>query len=666
MAEPEPDKDPLVGQVVDGRYRIVARLSEGGMGVVYRAEHVFLKRDVALKRLHPELTGHGEAVARFEREAQAAARIDHPNVCSVLDCGVGEDGALYVAMELLEGASLEHRIVEAAPLPLPEIVDVAVQICDALGRAHDLGVVHRDLKPENVMLVPRREGGTTAKIMDFGIAKVAQEGSGRKLTQAGMVFGTPQYMAPEQAAGSPVDSRADIYALGVILYQMAAGRCPFESPTVAGLLTKHLTEPPPPLEAVAPHLAYPPPFPEIVAMCLAKEPDARFPSAAALAAALAPLRGMHAVVTGPPPPAGPEAALASLPTAFVEPPPSRTAFPVGAGTATPAAGPVTLAPGRGRVVALVAGGVAALFLIAIVAVSIGDSAPAADVAAPGASAGARPSVARPSRPAAGRDSAPEPPRADAGGIASIRDLLPFPEPSAPPVRREAELAAQRRAFEESDERIAAAMALARRGAVAEAISRLEWLSQTFDGNAHYEYGLAMLYGREGKLRQAMERGLRAAEIDGRYYSDMDLLSLAGRAIAAEGSHAAAGRFLERALDQPRAETLVRTALDANRSATVMRRIHATLARSGLVDPLPRHLRLPLLAVVYRTCPERKAVFEEIAAAPDARMAPYVQRFKGTSGCGLLNMQDCYACERPAIGAMLRAVGAAEPGGGGGG
>ncbi|MDI7269362.1 MAG: serine/threonine-protein kinase, partial [Myxococcota bacterium] len=227
MAEPKPDKDPLVGQVVDGRYRIVARLSEGGMGVVYRAEHVFLKRDVALKRLHPELTGHGEVVARFEREAQAAARIDHPNVCSVLDCGVGEDGALYVAMELLEGASLEARIVEAAPLPLPEIVDVAVQICDALGRAHDLGVVHRDLKPENVMLVPRREGGMTAKIMDFGIAKVvAQSGASAKSTAT---VGTPLYMAPEQVQGRSdlIDGRTDIWAMGVVLYEMLTGQLPF-------------------------------------------------------------------------------------------------------------------------------------------------------------------------------------------------------------------------------------------------------------------------------------------------------------------------------------------------------------------------------------------------------------------------------------------------------
>ena len=251
MSSPEPD--PLVGTVVDGRYRVLERLSEGGMGIVYRAQQVFLKREVALKRLHRELTGHGEAVARFEREAQAAAQIDHPNVCQVLDCGVGEDGAFFIAMELLSGTPLDRRIAEAAPLPLAEIVDIGCQVCDALDHAHALGIVHRDLKPENVMLVPRRAGsGVAAKIMDFGIAKVAQEAGGSKLTQAGMVFGTPAYMAPEQAAGEPVDARADVYAMGVILFQMATGRCPFEAPTLSAVLTKQLTEQAPPLEKAAP------------------------------------------------------------------------------------------------------------------------------------------------------------------------------------------------------------------------------------------------------------------------------------------------------------------------------------------------------------------------------------------------------------------------------
>ncbi|NMC69115.1 MAG: protein kinase, partial [Myxococcales bacterium] len=325
-----------MGTVVDGRYRVLSRISEGGMGVVYRAEHVFLKRDVALKRLHRELTEQKQAVARFEREAQAAAKIDHPNVCQVLDCGVGDDGAFFIAMELLDGVSLDARIAQG-PLPLSEIIDIGGQICDALARAHELGIVHRDLKPENVMLLPRREGpGVVAKIMDFGIAKVAQEGEGKKLTQAGMVFGTPQYMAPEQAAGGAVDARADLYALGIILYEMATGHCPFRSENVSALLMMHLTQPPPPLEAMAPHLRFPEPFRAVVFGCLEKNPAHRVPTATALAAALRNCAGLQVEpVTIPPPPvAGAVAAPTLLASPAVGP---HATMPVTAGS-VPAAG----------------------------------------------------------------------------------------------------------------------------------------------------------------------------------------------------------------------------------------------------------------------------------------------------------------------------------------
>ncbi|NMC69308.1 MAG: serine/threonine protein kinase, partial [Myxococcales bacterium] len=300
--------DPLLGTTIAGRYRILSRIAAGGMGVVYRAEQVFLKHQVVIKRLNPELTGHGTAVERFTREAQAAVRIDHPNVCRVLDCGVSEDGAVYIAMELLEGQLLTDRIAEMGILPLSEIVDIGTQLCDALERAHALGIIHRDLKPDNVMLVARPDGkGDLAKIMDFGVAKLQHDADGKALTQAGMVFGTPKYMAAEQAAGEPLDARADLYSLGVMLFEMATGHVPFDAPTIGGLLSKHLTEPAPALEQVAPHLLYPLPFRELVARCLVKDPAQRIQTAAEVGAALRACSGLRASLVGPPPPRRPRA-----------------------------------------------------------------------------------------------------------------------------------------------------------------------------------------------------------------------------------------------------------------------------------------------------------------------------------------------------------------------
>jgi serine/threonine protein kinase len=298
-----PERDPLVGSMVDGRYRIVSRIAAGGMGVVYRAEQVFLRREVALKRLHRDLTGHGLAMERFKREARAAVQINHPNVCQVLDCGVDGDGTLFIAMELLDGQSLAQRIADYAPLPLDEIVDLGSQIADGLQQAHALGIVHRDLKPENVMLVTRPDGsGITVKILDFGVAKTLHDADAKSLTQAGMVFGTPKYMAPEQASGEALDARADLYSLGVILFELATGRPPFDGPTAGGVMARHLTATPPTLESVAPHLSYPLAFRELVGRCLVKDPNHRIPTAQALAEALRACRGQRVSLVGPPVP----------------------------------------------------------------------------------------------------------------------------------------------------------------------------------------------------------------------------------------------------------------------------------------------------------------------------------------------------------------------------
>ncbi|MBI5499664.1 MAG: protein kinase [Deltaproteobacteria bacterium] len=691
MSSPEPD--PLVGTVVDGRYRVLARLSEGGMGVVYRAEHVFLKREVALKRLHRELTGHGEAVARFEREAQAAARIDHPNVCQVLDCGVGQDGAFFIAMELLAGASLDRRIAEAAPLPLAEIADVGLQLCAALGRAHELGIVHRDLKPENVMLVPRRDGpGAVAKIMDFGIAKVAQEGGGNKLTQAGMVFGTPAYMAPEQAAGTTVDARADLYALGVILFEMATGRCPFEAPTLSAVLTKQLTEDAPALESAAPQLAYPHPFRDLVARCLQKDPDRRFASAADLAAALRACAGLSAIpVTLPPAPSAPlppspHSDATILATSNPSLPPSPGPFTTG--VAAPTVYPATTPPRRSRTPWIVAASVAFLTVTAVAAVLIGrQSDDRRNEASPGANATAdrrpptvgtspptadrpalspsksRPSTADASPPTAGRPalspSQGRPSTADAAPPTADRrpptaDVVP---PPAPPTTADqlAAAAAERQTFETVVPDVADALAAASRGKVRDAIARLDRLQDSLDGNAHYHWELANLLQRDRKLPKAVEHATRAVEIDERYAADPTRLALAEAALAARPSAAAAERFFERVLGPDTAARLAHEILDAGRPTAVVRRVAELLARLELEDALPDHLRLPLLAIAAEDCTSRTAILAAIRDRPDRRMAPYLRRFKGESGCGFLGLQDCWPCERSDLRSTLAAV-----------
>jgi serine/threonine-protein kinase len=271
------DDDPHVGRVLAQRYRVVKLLGSGGMGSVYRAEHVHMKKLVAVKILHRHMTTNAEVVARFEREAVAAGRIDHPNVAAATDFGKLEDGSFYLALEYVEGKSLSEVIDEGSLPPYRALV-IARQIAEALAAAHAAGIVHRDLKPDNVLLVERDGLGDFVKVLDFGIAKVHLDDGGHKpLTQIGTIFGTPQYMSPEQGQGRPVDGRSDLYSLGIILYEMLAGQLPFDADDLVVLITRQVTEPPPPLPE-----ALPAPVRELTLQLLEKKPEARVQSAAEL------------------------------------------------------------------------------------------------------------------------------------------------------------------------------------------------------------------------------------------------------------------------------------------------------------------------------------------------------------------------------------------------
>jgi eukaryotic-like serine/threonine-protein kinase len=235
--------------VVAGRYRILGHLGSGGMGTVYRAEHVHMRKTVALKVLHRELSRVSEVVARFEREAIAAGHIDHPNVVAASDFGKLDDGAFYLVLEYVDGQSL-RALLDKGPVAHARTVEIARQTALALRAAHALGIVHRDLKPDNVMLVPGPGGAESVKVLDFGIARVTLPGSApdaTNLTRVGVIMGTVAYMSPEQATGQEVDGRTDLYALGVMLYEMIAGRAPFVAELPTQVLARQLTETPPPL-----------------------------------------------------------------------------------------------------------------------------------------------------------------------------------------------------------------------------------------------------------------------------------------------------------------------------------------------------------------------------------------------------------------------------------
>jgi serine/threonine-protein kinase len=275
----------LIGTIISERYKIERLLGEGGMGAVYQAEHTLMRKRMAIKVLHPEMTRLPEVVARFEREAMAAAHIDHPHVVTATDFGKLEDGSFFLALEFVEGKSL-REVIALGRLELGRALHIARQMAAALSRAHALKIVHRDLKPENVMLVVRDGDPDFVKVLDFGIAKVqigeltasdvSQAGPGQPvLTQAGMVYGTPEYMAPEQALGQTVDARADLYALGCITYEMLCGVRPFDAESKVALLGMQVTAPVPAMATKAPDASIPPEVEALVKRLLAKEASER-------------------------------------------------------------------------------------------------------------------------------------------------------------------------------------------------------------------------------------------------------------------------------------------------------------------------------------------------------------------------------------------------------
>jgi serine/threonine-protein kinase len=289
-------QDPFIGRdILDGQFQILQKVGSGGMGAVYKALQPAMNRMVGVKILHPKLTNRKDLASRFRREARAMSHLTHPNTVKVFLYGELTDGSLYIVMEFLEGKNLNQTVRSEGPFPVERALPILIQACGALEEAHQQGIVHRDLKPENIFLCQQAGIKDFPKVLDFGLAKVTERemrpGS-VILTQEGMVFGTPEFMSPEQAQGKVLTAASDIYSLAVILYEVLTGKLPFDARTAMEYIQAHVTVPPIPLEQRYPEGRFPPLLWTVLERAMRKRPEERFATAADFATA------MQAVLSG--------------------------------------------------------------------------------------------------------------------------------------------------------------------------------------------------------------------------------------------------------------------------------------------------------------------------------------------------------------------------------
>ncbi len=282
--------DPLIGAAVDnGEYRIIERIGVGGMGSVYKAEQPSMNRLVAIKVLHPRYASREDLVSRFRREARAMSQLSHPNTARVYKFGQLTDGAAYFVMDYMEGKNLAHVVRAEGAMDPDRAINIMIQVCGALDEAHRAGIIHRDLKPENIFLTNQAGTADFPKVLDFGLAKVSEKQMGRgsmMLTQQGMVFGTPEFMSPEQTQGETLDRRSDIYSLGLILYELLTGKLPFDAVKPVDIMRAHVHEAPIPLNRRVPGKRFSRDLEAALQKAMAKRPEDRFETAIELAQAL--------------------------------------------------------------------------------------------------------------------------------------------------------------------------------------------------------------------------------------------------------------------------------------------------------------------------------------------------------------------------------------------
>jgi len=550
------------------------------MGKVYAAEHVLMRKRLAVKVLHRELSSVPDLVARFEREAMAAANIDHPNIAGATDFGKLPDGAVFLALELVDGRCLRDEIAKG-PLAVARALHVARQIAAALGAAHAQGIVHRDLKPENVMLVERGGDPDFAKVLDFGVARVPiGEGAGGEgpITRAGMVFGTPEYIPPEQALGQPSDGRADLYSLGVMLFEMLTGSRPFAASTKVSLVGQHIGKAPPRLADRVPELSFPEGVEALVAKLLEKEVARRVQTAEEIVKAVNALIGKPTLSALP--------ALRSAPARRVNGFSRLVARIDGLLPRLPRAVRKPLRRVRPDVLAGVVVGVVgiavALVLVALTAALRGGTesssgAPAVRMAIPSASAlanGAAPSAVMPGK------------------------ALPSRDP-APPV-----LAA----------------------AVKEGLVALQRLAERFPDSPTVlvEIGRAQVAAKDYTAGVAAVG--RALELDAELRRDPRVAGVLFQAAQAKPSSAAAFKLLEGPMRERGAAIEHDLAVFAPTGSPAQRHADAFLGSPRFMAVAEPALQLSVALRRAKTCAEVRALLPEIKAAGDKTSLPYLKFF----------------------------------------
>ncbi len=615
-----------LGQVVSGRYRIQELLGEGGMGAVYLAEHTLMRKRVALKLLHPDMSGNDEVLARFRREAEAAAHIEHPNVAAATDFGQTEDGAFFLVLEYIEGTSLRHALFRGGALPVGRALHVTRQIALALERAHAAGIVHRDLKPENVMLVKKGDDADFVKVLDFGIAKVepnARDGSNQPLTRLGTILGTPEYMAPEQALGEVVGPAADLYAVGVILYEMLTGKHPFDATDSMAVLSMHMIAPVPPMSERAPGIAIDPSVEALVRKLLEKEAKNRYPSARALVEAIestaagagidigapssAPFSRPSLVnpMSPPPPPSSAHDVDAFAKTSFgtpasPQPPPTGVAMTGHVAPKTTASfdSPLdrlqTLAKKlpRNAVVGIAIGApVLVLLLVVTLVLSLRSS------DATGATDGG---VA---------------PSGSGGGLLAVLKSKSAGETKI-------------------------------KAAAAQGTDALEGLAKEYPEDPQVLRHLALAYNERGRIADALRtiRAMVTLGPDGVQAADSEVVGIVIGASGVAETADQAFALLEGPLGARGVDALIDLA-----QVKSSRQLQLRATRS-LAKPDVRAKASPAAAVLLdmkaaKTCTAKRDLMDRAKDEGDARMLGVLRPMKEPRGCGFMGMRDCWSCLR---------------------